>query len=39
MPGESPTAVERCGHYSTPQEGRQDGVQKLPRHLARVTRG
>ena len=37
-PGESPTAVERCGHYSTPQEGRQDGVRKLPRHFARVTR-
>ena len=38
-PGESPTAVEICGHYSTPQEGRQDGVRKLPQHLARVTRG
>ena len=38
-PGKSPTAVERCGHYSTPQEGRQDGVRKLPRHFARVTRG
>ena len=37
--GESPTAVERRGHYYTPQEGRQDGVRKLPRHLARVTRG
>ena len=36
---ESPTAMERYGHYSTPQEGRQDGVRKLPRHLARVTRG
>ena len=23
--GESPTAVERRGHYSTPQEGRKDG--------------
>ena len=38
-PGKSPTAVERRGHYSTPQEGRQDGVRKLPRHFARVTRG
>ena len=37
--GESPTAVERCGHYSTPQERRQDGVRKLPRHFARVIRG
>ena len=36
---ESPTAVERRGHYRTPQEGRQDGVRQLPRHLARVTRG
>ena len=37
--GESPAAMERRGHYSTLQEGRQDGVRKLPRHLARVTRG
>ena len=37
--GESPTAVERRGHYRTPQEGRQDGVRKLPRYLVRVTRG
>ena len=37
--GESPTAVERRGRYRTPQEGRQDGVRKLPRYLARVTRG
>ena len=37
--GESPTAVERRGHYRTPQEGRQDGVRKQPRHLVRVTRG
>ena len=33
------TAVERRGHYSTPQKGRQDGLRKLPRHLARFTRG
>ena len=33
------TAVERCGHYSFPQEGRQDGVRKLPRHFSRVTLG
>ena len=32
--GESSTAVERRGHFRTPQEGRQDGVRKLPRHLA-----
>ena len=37
--GESPTAVERRRHYSTPQKWRQEGVRKLPRHLARVTRG
>ena len=37
--GESRTAVERRDHYRTPQEGRLDGVWKLPRHLARVTRG
>ena len=37
--GESPAAEERRGHYRTPQERRQDGVRKLPRHLARVTRG
>ena len=37
--GESPAAMERRGHYSTPQEGLQNGVRKLPRHLARVTRG
>ena len=36
---ESPTAVERRGHYRAPQEKRQDVVRKLPRHLARVTRG
>ena len=37
--GESPIAVERRGHYRTPQEGHQDGVRKLPRYLARVARG
>ena len=37
--GENLTAVERRGHYRTSQVGRQDGVRKLPRHLARVTRG
>ena len=37
--GERPRAVERRGHYSSPQEVRQDGVRKLPRHLARVPRG
>ena len=37
--GESPAAVERHGRNRTPQEGRQDGVRKLPRHLARVTCG
>ena len=36
--GGSPTAVEIHGHYHSPQEGRQDGMRKLPRHLARVTR-
>ena len=28
--GKSPTAMERRDHLRTPQEGRQDGVQKLP---------
>ena len=39
--GESPTAaaVERRGYYSTPEEGWQDEVRKLLRHLARVARG
>ena len=37
--GESPTVVEIRSHYRTPQKGRRDGVRKLPRHLARVTRG
>ena len=38
--GEGPTAaVERRGPYHTPQEGRQDGVRRLQRYLARVTRG
>ena len=35
--GESPTVMERRGHYRTPHEGRQDGVRKLPRHFARIT--
>ena len=36
--GESPIAVDKRGHYRTPQEGRQDGVRKLPWYFARVTR-
>ena len=36
---ESPTALERGGHYRTPQQGRQDEVRKLPRYFTRVTRG
>ena len=34
--GESPTAVERRGHYRTSLKGWQDRGQKLPWHLARV---
>ena len=30
------TVMERRSHCRTQQEGRQDGVRKLPRHLARV---
>ena len=36
---DGPAGVKRRGHYRTPQEGRPDGVRKLPRHLALVTRG
>ena len=37
--GKSSAAMERRSHYCNLQERRQDGVQKLLRHLARVTRG
>ena len=37
--GESPTAMERRGHYRTPHERAQDGMRKLPRHIARGIRG
>ena len=33
------SASPYCPTEATPQEGRQDGVRKLPRHHARVTRG
>ena len=32
-------AMKGGGHYRTTQESRQDGVRKLPRHLARATSG
>ena len=37
--GNVSTAIEGYGHWRTSQEGRQDRVRKLPRHLAHAARG